>query len=317
MISHLCKPGGRELSDQIWPNFFIVGAVKCGTTSLWDYLQGHPQVFFPTLKEPYFFQSKLPDPRITTKLAYEYIGQQEEYLELFSSARGYAAVGEASPTYLYDEEASRKIKEACPNARIIIILRDPILRAHSHFLMHRRLGKEPIPNFYDALKADLAQLGQDSRYFGNRLYMEMGLYYKQTKRYIDTFGQERVSVLLLDDLSTNTSATMNKVTEHLGIEPFQTNHTWRSESNQFRMPRPGFRSAFRIAHRVLKNARVERAIPQIVNEWLRSSPFLYERRKPVLDVESRRLLEGFFEPDVAKLEDLLGRKLPELRKSWN
>lgn len=305
------------MSDRIWPNFFIVGAVKCGTTSLWEHLKGHPQIFFPTLKEPYFFQSKLPDPRITSKLAYEYIGQQEKYLKLFSSARGYAAVGEASPTYLCDEEAPRKIKEASPNARIIAILRDPILRAHSHFLMHRRAGKESIPNFYDALKADLAQLGQDSRYFGNRLYVEMGLYYEQTKRYIDTFGRGRVSVLLLDDLSINPSGTMNRITEHLGIEPFQTNHTWRSGSNQFKMPRPGLRSAFRVAHRVLKNEKVERVIPGFVNEWLRSSPLLYERRRPFLDAESQRLLQEIFEPDVNKLEDLLERKLPELRKSWN
>jgi hypothetical protein len=304
------------MSDRIWPNFFIVGAVKCGTTSLWEHLQGHPQVFFPAMKEPYYFQSKLPDPRLTAKFSYEFIGQQEKYLDLYTSAQGYTAVGDASPTYLCDEQSPGRIREACPNARIIAILRDPILRAHSHYLMHRRLGKESIPRFYDALKADLAQLGQDSRYFGNRLYVEMGLYYKQVKRYLDTFGQDRVLILLLNDLSRNPTTTMNKVTEHLGVVPFDLDHVWKSESNQFRMPRPGLRAIFRMAHRTLRNERVEKVIPGYVNEWLRSSSFLYERKKPAMDAASQRLLQELFDPDVRKLEDLLGRKLPELRKSW-
>lgn len=308
---------GVNMPIEIWPNFFIVGAVKCGTTSLWAQLKEHPEVFFPRLKEPYFFQSKPPDPKTGPgKLDYEYIGNQAGYLKLFKAARGYAAIGEASPTYLCDENAPRSIQRACPGAKIIAILRDPVIRAHSHFLMHRRLGKEPLPDFCGAIKADLDGEDRDDRFFSNRLYVQMGLYSEQVRRYIDTFGREHVLVLLLDELARDPLATMKMVTDLLGIRPIEVKTAAGNANNSYRMPRRGFRSPFLMAHRVYRDGGIERLVPAFVKQWLRGSSLLYETKKPQLDMESRRLLQKIFDPDIVKLEVLLGRELPELRKSW-
>ena len=122
------------------PNFFIVGAPKAGTTSLYAYLSMHPEVFMPsTIKEPDYFSHKAI---LAQNLYYNttHVTNLEEYLDLFSLANGEKAIGEASVSYLYYQEAARNLYDFNPEARIIIILREPVERAFSHYLMDARLG---------------------------------------------------------------------------------------------------------------------------------------------------------------------------------
>jgi hypothetical protein len=302
------------MPDQIWPNFFIVGAMKSGTTSLWAHLKKHPQVFFPDLKEPNFFQSREPDPKTARKLNYEFcIGNEEKYLSLFSDARGYDAIGDASPTYLWDENAPTRIREVCPHARIIIILRDPISRAQSHYLMNLRDGMESYRTFEKAIEKDKSNT--NIGYFGKHLYVEMGLYYEPVKRYVDTFGQDRVLVVLLDDLMKDPLGTMLRVTNHLGIKPLDAAGEELGEAiNAFKMPR--FAATYRFVTRVFPRKTREKIIPSFVHDWLASTPMLYNAHKPKLGADLRQKLQEVYEPNLVKLEGLLGRKMPELRKSW-
>src|SRR5687767_1010670 len=99
------------------PNFFIVGAPKCGTTSLYEYIRVHPEVFMPDRKEPAFFCSDFYKPRRM---------KEEEYLSLFREAGSAKWIGEASTWYLYSDKAREGIKAFCPDARIIIMLRNPV-----------------------------------------------------------------------------------------------------------------------------------------------------------------------------------------------
>jgi len=297
-----------------WPNFFIVGAAKCGTTSLWAHLKKHPQVFFPEMKEPHFFMTRGPRPENAHKFEHLHcVGNQQKYLGLYEQAESYPAIGDASITYLWDENAPKKIHEVAPHARIVIMLRDPVVRAHSHYLMNLRLGAESLSTFAEALRADLAT--EDNGFWGGRLYVGLGLYYEQVRRYIETFGSDQVLILLFDDLTRQPKETLARVTQHLGIDPLELDEAEVSEAhNVYKMPR--FAGAYRFATRVIAPDLRKRLLPESVKKWLQSGSLLYNTSKPPLDPESRRLLQGIFDPDIAKLEQLLGRKLPELRKSW-
>ncbi|MEP0825293.1 MAG: sulfotransferase, partial [Nitrososphaera sp.] len=111
---------------EIWPNFFIVGAQKCGTTSMYYYLKDVPGVFMCPVKEPNHFA-----PNVRETVAIDVIRDKREYLDLFRKADGNIAIGEASVFYLWDPDAPRLIRQTVPNAKIIIMLRDPIERAFS------------------------------------------------------------------------------------------------------------------------------------------------------------------------------------------
>ena len=112
-----------------WPNFFIVGAPRAGTTSLYEYLKQTKGIFMPSIKDPDFFA-------VETDLDFAVLKQikdKKEYLKLFENVKDEIAIGEASPTYLHDPKAPKLIHDAVPNAKIIISLRDPVERANSYF----------------------------------------------------------------------------------------------------------------------------------------------------------------------------------------
>jgi len=123
-----------------WPNFFIVGAPRAGTSSLWEYLKAHDEIFMSTLKEPNFFHNVL----LKNKPQYS-ISNKKKYLNLFKDVKNEKAIGEASTTYLHDPDSAQLIHAVVPKARIIIILRNPIDRAFSHYSFHVKLGIQQIP----------------------------------------------------------------------------------------------------------------------------------------------------------------------------
>ena len=127
------------------PNFFIVGAPKCGTTALHAYLDAHPEIFMSHYKEPRFFGSDLRQRRRPTK---------SQYFSCFARARNEKRVGEASVLYLYSKCAAAEIKEFCPEARIIIMLRDPVEMLHSKHSQSIFSGNEVINDFEEALEAE-------------------------------------------------------------------------------------------------------------------------------------------------------------------
>src|SRR5918992_1601997 len=135
--------------EEIWPNFFIVGAQKAATTSLYHYLKNIPGVYMSKVKEPSYFAPNYvrPDPG-------RFLRDKKEYLRLFKNARGYIAVGEASPSYLWDPDAPKLIHQTVPHARIIMILRDPIERAYSRYLMKKKYRGGMKSSFYDEIIRD-------------------------------------------------------------------------------------------------------------------------------------------------------------------
>src|SRR5918998_270191 len=153
-------------SEEIWPNFFIVGAQKAATTSLYFYLREIPGVYMSPLKETFYFAPHAVEKAFN---ASDVIRDKKEYLRLFEKARGYSAIGEATPIYLWDPDSPKLIHQTVPRARIIMILRDPIERAYSNYLMRVRYSGVQS-SFYDELMRDYRS--QDKLYGKSQLYVE-------------------------------------------------------------------------------------------------------------------------------------------------
>lgn len=258
-----------------WPNFFIVGAPRAGTTSLYIYLKGHPDIYLPRVKEPHFFEEVDTDGEVDTTDVRQLkrFRQEGNYLELFQSAGTEQVVGEASVGYLRDKHAPERIHEKIPDAKIIMILRNPIERAYSDYVRMFQRGLER-ESFYEALKRDYARprkvLGQA------RLYVESGLYYEAVKRYLDTFGSERVRVYLYEDLVSDTAGVVKDVCAFLQL-PFYDGRFFNPDRIYNTSGKP--RSAI---IRILWPTRPIRGLEQ----WL-----LQIGTPPVMRLLIRRLLE--------------------------
>ena len=139
------------------PDFLIIGAPKSGTTSLYFYLQQHPQIFLPEKKKPFFFAFENQDMNHyhiygNMKVINNTIVDLNEYQMLFENIPTNIKVGEASTEYLHIPEAVKNIYSHIPDVKMIAVLRNPVDRAYSHFSHFRRDGYEPCTDFMEAIK---------------------------------------------------------------------------------------------------------------------------------------------------------------------
>ena len=174
------------------PNFFIIGAMKSGTTALYYYLEQHPEIYMSPVKEPNFFCSQ------EQRNGADSVTDIGTYQHLFRDVLGQIAIGEASHCYLYDPRAAAEIRRCVPDAKLIAILRNPIDRAYSHFLHMVRTGLEPLGDFAQALHEEEAGAYKE-RIFQD--YVGRGFYYSQLKRYFGTFDRKQIRFISYEDLS--------------------------------------------------------------------------------------------------------------------
>jgi hypothetical protein len=303
----------------IWPNFFIVGAANSGTSSLYNYLKQHPQVYLPALKEPHYFSQINPSHR--QRYLRTIIRDEAAYLRLFRRAKGYKAIGEASPSYLWKADAPHRIHRAIPDAKIIILLRDPVERAYSHYLMDVREGLQNLP-FPKALQEDWNR--PEKGWSVSQLYVELGLYAEQVRRYLNVFGSEQVLILTFEDLTKsalNGKSVVADVLRFLGLDPapLPKIDTSRVEN--------GFAAArWSLARRIAGSNWARRAgqilVPvslganHTVKRVVYQRYFLKEQPKPPMDEQAKEWLCSIYDPDLRVLEKVLDRKLPELRRTW-
>ena len=303
----------------MWPNFFVVGAANSGTTSLYSILRQHPQVFLPALKEPHYFAQTRP--AYEQRYMRSHINDQSAYLKLFRQATGYKAVGEASPSYLWEARAAHRIRQAVPGAKIIILLRDPIERAYSHYLMDAREGLQRL-RLYEALRQDWNR--PDKGWSVSHLYIELGLYAEQVRRYLQVFSPGQVRIVLFDDLmksAENGKAVIADIFEFLGLDlaPLGGIDASRAE-NSFAVARWPW--ATRLAGTNWARRAGQLLVPpslganHTVKRVIFQRYFLKPAPKPPMDPRVKDWLRSIYDPDVRALEDLLGRELPELRRSW-
>ncbi len=237
------------------PNFFIIGAAKAGTTSLYEYLRQHPDVFMPEDKEPWFF-SDLPDPAPSSASRYTL----DTYLDLFANAGTAKAIGEASVSYLPSAAAAQRIHERYPDARIILALRNPADRVYSWYSFLCQWGIEPGLSFEEALADEdrriAVALEHRTSWYADELilYYQFGLISRHIEPWVARFPRHQIHVLLFDDLKKRPVETTQKVFEFLGVDASFTpkigvhNPTW-------------FPFSVSLQHRLLSRARQHPFLP--------------------------------------------------------
>jgi len=191
-----------------WPNFFIVGTGKGGTTSLWEYLSTIPGIFMSNVKEPKYFS-----PSSTQSGSFQ-IQDKKEYLALFENSEDSIAIGEASPNYLKDPESAMLIHKQIPHAKIIISLRDPVERIHSNYFMYKR-NKYFHGTFHEYTHL-LKKSNQKIDNFNRAL--RSGMYTENVKRYLDVFGQNRVKILIFEEWTKNVKKTIQDLINFLEVD---------------------------------------------------------------------------------------------------
>ncbi len=301
-----------QCDSRTGPNLFLVGAPKCGTTSLYEYLRRHPQVYFPTnekdywvTKEPKFF---CPDLDIRQKGCVE---ELDDYLELYRGGREATLRGDASTCYLYSELAAKKIRGFCPNAYILIALRPPVDMMRSYHSDMVRSHWQPVSGFYDALNATYDS-NADSfvpvpckgpsylDYFG------ISRFAPQVERYFRVFGRHRVKVVLLEDIVSKPAATFADILAFLEIDT--------SFQPEFRIfnERPGrsrIEALARFAYTLpFVNKVTSRLVPYSARRRFLSALRRRESGSPGFDRREDRL-RALCRPDVESLSALLDRDL--------
>jgi hypothetical protein len=284
-----------------WPTFLVIGAYKSGTTTLHHVLRAHPQVFVPERREPSFFAfADEPDP--TNPAWQRSVRDEAEYLALFAGAEGAVAVGEVSPEYLLHPAAPASIARRTPDVTMLAVLRDPAERAFSDWVMYRREGDEPL-SFEAALDA---QDERQSRGEPTGFYLAAGQYAEQVARFIDVFGRDRLHIWLYEDVSRDADTAYAEMFAAIGVDPGAP-QPQRQHHNVGAVPA---RSVDRLAYAARTRLRpVTRRLP-LAGARRRVSAVLDDRLvKPSLEPETRTRLVDHFRPDIARLQDLIGRDL--------
>lgn len=189
------------------PDFLVVGAQKCGTTSLFLLLSKHPQLFLPSRKEVQFFSSPTLYPK----------GLDWYAEEFFSGCPEGHLAGEVSPQYMYSTEIARRVHHCLPEARIIAILREPIDRAFSHYRMACRREQEKRPPS-EAFAAARTIDESDTDAPETARYLQFSDYERVLSEYLRLYGRERLLILFQEDLDTRPEAVMRQVCAFLGID---------------------------------------------------------------------------------------------------
>jgi hypothetical protein len=196
------------------PNFFILGAAKSGTTSMYHYLRQHPEVFMSDVKEPSFFCE-----------TFQVIKDYDSYFRLFDKAAQQKVIGEASHVYLTDPKSAGWLKQCFPEARFLVCLRNPAERAFSLYSDMRNHRWESEKTFQKALAMeDLRKESEhfkwnNPQYFHNFLYFHSGLYGEQLQRYLSLFDKSQFLIIRLEDLTKDFEITLSAVFRFLEVDP--------------------------------------------------------------------------------------------------
>ena len=281
-------------------NLFIVGTPKAGTTSLHHYLNEFPEILMSIRKEPDFFS----DREIQEQGLYygtSRINTLSKYNSLFSSWIDEPIIGEASVSYLFYPDVPERIKLYNENSKIIIMLRNPIERAFSHYLMDYRLGLTSNSFEEEFDKKETLNFQQ---------YFVLGNYFHQVKRYLNSFGKENVHIIWYSDFKENTANELNKVISFLGLNTdFKLD--FNKIHNSFSMPKNNFiRKIYSI---VWLRKTLSFLLPENLLIYIKTVLF-NKVNKPKLSDRTRELLYEYYLPDIERLEELLSVNLSQWKK---
>jgi hypothetical protein len=299
------------------PDLFIIGAAKCGTTSVYEWLKGHPEVFMSPAKEPRYFAPDLHSDHGHDLL---YGRDRELYRRLFDGATNEKRLGEASVRYIYSRESPRLLRDFQPEPYIVAMIRDPVDAIYS--MHHQRVseGTEEINDFEEALAAE-NERRQRPRLTNElppalTLYRDRGRFGEQLARWFDVFERERIHVIVFEDMIRDPAAEFRRLLQFIEVDPgyqpasfaaYNVSHAPRSRMLRdllnVRAPRAALRAVLSQPTRDFLRQRLIRPVRRANRR-----PFKY----PPMSAGLRARLEREFEPDVRLTSELLGRDLMAL-----
>jgi len=295
------------------PDFFILGAAKSGTSSLFRYLGEHPQIHSPAVKEPWFFSFPPPeDTDVPIPNLAGAITELPDYVEQFSDCGENQITGEASPSYLFTPAVSiPKIKalygpERAGQLKFFILLRNPVDRAWSKYWTFGRKLMEEL-EFEEAIQpaAIAARKAAGERLFYD--YIGAGRYCSQIRAYQEAFAPEQIKIILFEDLISDTANICRECYALLGVDPDFAPDTAQVYNVSGRPTNTGiirflkadnpFKSVFKSLVSPDMRRRLKRMIGKRVLEKVKMKP------------ETRQELIAVYRDEILELQDLLGRDL--------
>ena len=280
----------------LFPNFFILGAAKCGTTSLFQYLKEHPGIFMSPVKEPCFFCEE-----------FQVVKNPVAYARLFEGAGNASWIGEASHVYFSSPTSARTLRTFVPEAKFVLILRHPSERAYSLYHHMRRYGYETIGTFEKALASEEKRVVSDTfrthcnQYIYNFFYFRSGLFGEQIERYFALFERSQFHIVTLDQLMKSPLSTIHGIYNFLNVQD-----DFMPEIKVFNK---GETSRFPLVQNFV-NLKLRRP------SWLRRIGMNWSRKYnlkliPPINPETRHQLCKRFQSDLERLYDLTGITFPE------
>jgi hypothetical protein len=221
---------GAEFMFKKLPEFFVLGAQKAGTTTLHDLLSRHPDICLPRIKETHYFSD---EQRFSRGLDW--------YFHQFQCKNQRSAiVGEIDPDYMYFEHAPLRIRTVVERPKLIFILRHPLERAYSHYLMSVRRGYENL-SFLDALEAETKRLASDCNQhaINHQSYLSRGLYSRQIALFKKTFPDSQYLFIKFDDMISQITGQniFNEICLFIGVRAKHATIILDKKSNQASLPR--------------------------------------------------------------------------------
>lgn len=288
------------------PDLIVIGAYKCGTTTLQHLLEQHPEIHVAARKEPnYWAFVGMSDAELAAHPSAKWsVRSAEEYAALFAGVPHGAITAEVSPEYLKSPLALRHLADASTaDTRIVAILRDPADRAFSDFMMYRRDGLEPFDDLHRALDVQ-----EDRRQAGLATgdYVETGRYARQLAPWLDVFGPERLDVLLYDDLRDDASGLAARLYSIAGVDASFEPDSLTAQNRSGVPSGAVLRTAYRIRRRW--GSSLSGILPATTKRFVDER---LQRRltKVEMPVDVRARLIETFRPDVERLAELIDRDL--------
>jgi hypothetical protein len=296
------------------PDFLVIGAPKAGTTALYAALAEHPGLYMSAVKEPKFFLSDGPPP---TKggpgdaLTYrEHIWRKPDYEALFDAAPAGTLRGESTPLYLYDRAAMGRIRTMVPDAKLIVIVRDPVERAHSNWTHLWSAGLEPIGDFVRACEEEDRRIAAGWASFWH--YTGLSMYGEQLEYLFTLFPREQVLVLRYRLLVDEPAKTLDWICEFLGVEPGVLTEIPRQNVTAHPESTLGHRA---VSLALRAGSAIGTFIPGLTAATLTGplERFLqrHNRERQPLSWEQRQELIPRFEQDIKLLETVLGENFAD------
>ncbi len=289
------------------PNFLIIGAPRSGTTTLYESLKQHPQIFLSPVKEPMFFlldgePAHFPGPKNP-----QGVRGINQYQSLFQGAKTEKAIGEASPCYLFSSKATLGIKQHIPDARFIVILRNPVDRAYSHFLFHRMEGTEPLEDFEAAMDAEDERLRMG--WFIFWCYRGMGYYGRQIERYFSHFSRGQFRFFLLEDLAGRPKEVLKEIFQFLEVDDgIRVQLPLRY--NPAGVPKNRWLHDFMVRPNAVKN--LLKPILSTKVQFMLLTHFMGRNlARPPLEQDVRKRILALYREDILKTQDLIQRDLAD------